>query len=333
MIRLSICIATMNRASLLRETLQSFLAQISPDLEIVLVDGGSVDETPAVVAELQRSTSAIRYERLAEKGGVDQDFFRAVQLARGEYCWLFSDDDLIKPGALQRVIQAIDQKHSLIVVNAELRNTSLTRTLVPNRAEISEDRVYQSNDHERLFTDTAFYLSFIGGVVIRRDVWLERNHDRYAGTEFAHIGIIFQEPLPGTALLIAEPFITIRHGNAAWSSRTFEIWMFKWPDLVWSFSNFSETARRRVYRPEPWRNPITLAQYRAIGAYDHADYDRHLASRLRPIARGIAKLIAVTPARLMNLASVLYCHLTGSTMALDTLRNSRVYFARRGSSG
>jgi hypothetical protein len=101
---------------------------------------------------------------------------------------------------------------------------------------------------EHLFIDALNYLSFIGAVVIRRSIWLGRERVLYFGTEFVHVGVIFQKPLPGSALIIAEPFITIRFGYGQWTSRSFEIWMFKWPKLVWSFKDISSEAKRRVAR-------------------------------------------------------------------------------------
>ena len=42
---LSICIATMNRAGYLRETLEGLARQSAPELEVVVLDGGSTDAT------------------------------------------------------------------------------------------------------------------------------------------------------------------------------------------------------------------------------------------------------------------------------------------------
>ena len=49
---------------------------------------------------------------------------------------------------------------------------------------------------------------------------------KYFGSCFIHIGVIFQDQLPSDTLVISESFIIIRYGNAQWSDRAFEIWMF-----------------------------------------------------------------------------------------------------------
>ena len=47
--RLTIAIPTVNRAELLGRAIESALAQTSPDVEVIVSDNGSTDDTPAVV--------------------------------------------------------------------------------------------------------------------------------------------------------------------------------------------------------------------------------------------------------------------------------------------
>ena len=305
--RLSICIATLNRAAFIGETLHSIISQATDDVEVVVVDGASIDGTDEVVRRHQQLFRGLRYFRQPAAGGVDQDFDRAVALAEGEYCWLMSDDDLLKQGAVETVLAATQRGFALIVVNSEVRDTALGEVLEANRLNVHADRVYHPNEAEGLFVDTVGYLSFIGGVVIRRAVWLARERPRYFGSLFIHVGVIFQGPLPADALVIARPLISIRFGNELWTPRTFEIWMFKWPGLVWSFAQFSAATKRRVCPREPWRRARTLAVYRARGAFSTAEYSRWLEPLLTsPWRRLLARTVARLPARPLALLAAVY---------------------------
>ena len=107
------------------------------------------------------------------------------------------------------------------------------------------------NQNQSSYSRVVSFMSFIGCVVINRDLWLQREKKRYFGTEFIHVGVIFQAPLPGPALVIAEPYITIRFGNAQWTSRALEIWMFKWPNLICHLRIFQNSQGKII----KWKSP------------------------------------------------------------------------------
>lgn len=274
---LSICIATYNRADYIGETLDSIISQLSDEVEIVVVDGASTDNTQSIMEHYVANCSSLHYIRLPQKGGVDQDFCKAVEYAHGEYCWLFPDDDLFKPGAVQRVLRELRNNHSLVIINANVMNRDFSIEFQPSMLDNTEDEIYQPSDMDDLFKRLVPTISFIGCVCIKREVWLQREHARYFGTEFIHVGVIFQEPLPGTAYIIAQPYITIRYGNAQWTSRAFEIWMQKWPRLLWSFNLISDEAKRARVKLEPWRRLRTLRLYRALGSYSPEIYEKIIA--------------------------------------------------------
>jgi abequosyltransferase len=328
MLALTIAITTRNRAAFLGQTLDSILPQLTEAVELLVLDGASTDGTPELVGGCQGRGARLRYVRLETNDGLDRDYDRSVEHSSGEYCWLMTDDDLLKPGAVDAVLRAVAERHSLIVVNAEVRNADFSRVLQARRMGLPADRIFPPLEREHLFAVAGDYLSFIGGVVIKRSVWMERRREPYFGSLFIHFGVIFQATLPGTALVIAAPRITIRYGNASWSRREFEIWMFKWPQLVWSFRDLPETARRAVCRPEPWRRAATLALFRAKGTYSLREYRTWLRPRsLSRRERVTSILIACLPAVVANFAAIVCCSTVrrDKTLSLLELRNSRYY--------
>src|SRR5579864_6892264 len=128
--KLSICIPTYNRANLIGATLDSILAQITDECEIVISDNASTDNTEEVVAAYASRCARIRYNRNGTNIGSDRNHDRAVQLSFGEYCWLMADDDVMKHGAIEAVLNKIHgSSYSLVVVNAEIRNVDLSKIL------------------------------------------------------------------------------------------------------------------------------------------------------------------------------------------------------------
>ncbi len=304
--KLSICIATYNRGKFIGETLDSIIAEMRHGVEIVVVDGASPDETPQVLNRYLRDGHEIQYFREEVNSGVDRDYDKAVSYARGEYCWLMSDDDLIQSGSISRILNAIECKPDLVVVNSEVRNLDFSVLLNTRILKFTSDRDYQENEAESFFVDTASYLSFIGAVVINRNLWLGRDRESYYGTLFVHIGVIFQKPALKKVKVIADPLITIRYGNAMWTPRSFEIWMFKWPSLIWSFKSFSHSAKQSVIPISPWKSTRTLFYNRALGAYTFVEYEKFIALNTTGRIKALAFAIAIFPRKVAYAIAVIY---------------------------
>jgi abequosyltransferase len=304
--KLSICIATYNRGSFIGETLDSILSQIEPGVELLVVDGASTDNTPEVMKHYLTHYPAISYYRELRNSGVDVDYDKAVGYAKGEFCWLMSDDDHLNPGAVQRVLSAIDGKRDLIVVNSEIWNATFSEKLLDRRLRITRDIEYGKDDRDKMFMETANQLGFIGCVVIRRSLWLSSDRASYYGTLFIHVGVIFQRSAVEAVMVIAEPFIAIRGGNATWTARTFEVWAIKWPDLIWSFSGFSDVAKQAVCPRDQWRRFKFLFGHRAMGTYSLSEFHKFLSPKVKGFARAKAYLVAAFPGKMANLMVVFY---------------------------
>jgi len=93
--QISIIIPTFNRAELLPRAVESALAA-GQDVEVIVVDDGSEDETPRVCALMPD----IRYLRLDQNMGVASARNAGVQQSRAEFVTALGDDDLRLPGSL-----------------------------------------------------------------------------------------------------------------------------------------------------------------------------------------------------------------------------------------
>lgn len=303
-VRLSICMATFNRSAYIAETLDSILPQLVPGVELIIVDGASPDNTADVVSPYAIAWQQVRYYRESLNSGVDADYDKAAGYARGEYIWLMTDDDLLKPGGLARVLNIItEEAPDLLVVDAEILDASCSELLQERRFGFSGLRRYGPADRDSLLVDAGDPLSFIGGTIIRRDLWHARDRESFYGSLFVHVGVIFQAPIPRT-ILLGEPLIQIRFGNAMWSARGFEIWMFMWPALVWSFPGFSDGAKARVTAREPWRIPRKLLGFRANGSYSLREYRKFFAGRRVGPWRIMLLCLALFPGQIANLVAL-----------------------------
>lgn len=295
MIPLSICIATFKRAAYIGETLESIIPQLTEGVELLVLDGASPDNTQEIVEGFAARCPQLRYIREDSNSGIDADFDKVVLAARGAHCWLFPDDDTMAPGAIAAVLAELsDSDPDLLVVDCEVRDRDLDNRFEARRMSFSGRRTYGPEEADRMLADLGDALSYIGCAIVRRSTWLSRERQAYYGSLFVHVGALFQAPLQ-KVVAMGQPLIRIRIGNAMWTARGFQIWMFLWPDLIWSFAGFSDQAKHKVVPRNPWLQPQKLLMWRAYGVYGPDEYRQHLRPRTSGLNRVWMQLMARIP--------------------------------------
>jgi len=126
-LRLSICVPTYNFGAFIGATLDSIVGQATDEVEIVVVDGASTDDTAQVVQKIGQVFPRLRYYRREINGGVDADLAEAVDLARADYCWLMSADDVLVPHAVERILGELKEVYDVYLCN----RTECDRDLTP----------------------------------------------------------------------------------------------------------------------------------------------------------------------------------------------------------
>jgi hypothetical protein len=178
-------------------------------------------------------------------------------------------------------LKACSEDPLVVIVDASVHNADFTMMEKERQLPALGKLSYSQRESADFFRECAWHLTFIGAVIVRRDFWLSRERARYYGSEFIHLGVLFQAPIPGTILVIREPLVKIRHGVATWLTRWFEVWMYKWPRLVASFEWIDESVRREVQEPEPWTNWERLYWARTRGNYHWNHFRRLVVPRAR----------------------------------------------------
>lgn len=304
---LSICVNTRNRAALLRETLDSFLIQIDASVEIVVVDGASTDDTQETMQKLVKQHSCIKYHRSDELIGIDEGYDVAVGLATGTYCWMMTDDDLAAPGTIERLIAEIQKGYDLILVNLSCYTKDLQVSLNQRLFQVDTDREFTTETYSEFLSVCSSGLTYIGSVVLKRSLWFEHDRSAYYGSYFAHVAVIFESSLINRILLISHPYILYRSANSSWTPRSFEIWNFKWPQLVWSSTRLTPTEKKIICPEQPWHRLFSIIKSRAMGEYGLGVFNRFLKQELTPLNSGAFVAIAITPKIVANFSLLLYC--------------------------
>ena len=182
---LTIAIPTYNFGNTIGATLDSILDQRLDGVEIVVLDSASTDDTAAVVAERVARCPALRYVRADTRGGIDADMARVIALASAAMVWLFSADDLMRPGALARVVAMVADDRADVILLSHSNCSFDMNILIPSHPILTGSSRYlvvtDAASRSRYFAaaeTTEAFFSYISGIVVRRTVW-----DRLAGAE------------------------------------------------------------------------------------------------------------------------------------------------------
>ena len=104
--KVSIIVPTCNRASMLVRAVESVLAQTFTDFELIIVDDGSSDDTPQVVASL--GDPRIKSLRHSLSRGPAAARNTGIASARGQYLAFLDDDDEFLPTKVEQQVRSLD---------------------------------------------------------------------------------------------------------------------------------------------------------------------------------------------------------------------------------
>jgi glycosyltransferase involved in cell wall biosynthesis len=112
--KVSFVLPTYNYAQYLRTCVDSILEQDYTNLEVVIVDDASCDETPTVAETLCREDSRVRYFRHEQNVGPVNNWNASWKQATGELVWLMSADDaLAAPHVVSRFVKRFQENPSV----------------------------------------------------------------------------------------------------------------------------------------------------------------------------------------------------------------------------
>jgi len=281
--KLSVCISTYNRAEWLTIGLKQFAdAYPAPidGVELVICDDASTDHTPDVVSPYLARPD-FSYRRNLLNVGMLENLRETVQAAGGEYIWVLGDDDLLRPGAIERALQAIGTSPapSLVYVNYAYTNVTDARTvtdfdrffvdaipIVPPEGDLIGPIREICAQNENFFT--AIYT-----LILRRDHALAAYSQDTSGRPFSTMltcipttYYVFNHMMDEMGVWIGDPQIVVNM-NVSWK-RFAPLWILERIPEVYEVARQKGVAAENIDR---WRRhtlPIVAYHFADIFADD-----------------------------------------------------------------
>jgi abequosyltransferase len=282
---LSFVIPTYNFGKFIGETVKSItegVASIGPkDYEIIILDGGSSDETNDVVANLASKYKNIIYKKNSTRGGIDRDLNEVAGMASGNYIWFFSADDILVPGWDLVIAPLLVKKNDIYLVPAELCDLQMKALRKNPIFSIGADNKFLSFSFDfdkaaiRSYLEKANTLealfSFMSSIIIKKAIWdgLKDRPDYY-GSCWAHCAKIIPTLFGGVTIgYVNQYLIKKRGGNDSFMENGFVsrigIAVDGWGRITHNFFNDSE-HQSLIFRLLRKDMPILLFMYAKITA-------------------------------------------------------------------
>lgn len=244
---LSICIPTYNRAAYLKECLDSIVCQFNDleiynQVEIIISDNASEDDTAGVIAEYQKKYVNIYYYRNEENIGAVKNFIAASGLSKGEYLWIFSDDDLQTDDSLKIIIDFIKNNFidllfcNLVGFHEKSGSKSLNLLKINNDIIINNRKDLFNLLNKKFYLSIDYYTTLCSNQIIKKEIFnnnyfLFKKFNSYLDA-FPLPSLFFYSDIEFKSGIIAKQVILNRDNNQTWGYNN-KIRQFFYKDKIW----------------------------------------------------------------------------------------------------
>lgn len=264
---LTIAIPSHNATHFLEEAISSIIAEpeFGLTVDLSISDNSPGQSTTELYKNQFQSNPSIQHHRSLDYDSLDANVNRAVELSTGTYAWIFGDDDLIVPGVLGKLLTFLeDNQPDLVVLNSE--SFQANKTIEVSRVPAGVLDVYLPEQSNAFLHDMGGYLTYVGGILVRRELWLQHYNRCTIGSFFAHIDVVCAIKRGRCAHFFPHPAIRMRMHSQTWTSKAFLIWNCLYPQLIWSLPGYRAASKRAVIPRRPIHSPRRMLAARAYGS-------------------------------------------------------------------
>ncbi len=197
----TILMTVYNGEKYLRETIESVLTQTFPDFELIIINDGSTDGTPAIILEFNDPRIVCHHQPNA---GTCKASNKGLSMAKGKYVARIDADDLCLPDRIARQFEFLEMNPDYVLCASRVRITDADGNYIYT-PELPEDdeQVRAFMDHSNPFAHSATFF--------RKEI-----ADRVGGyyepvnSNFEDFIFLFQLTRYGKAYIFQQPLVSYR---------------------------------------------------------------------------------------------------------------------------
>jgi succinoglycan biosynthesis protein ExoO len=280
--KVTIVIPVYNSASTLPRSVRSATGQTLRDIEILIADDGSADDSADVAEALARDDGRVRVIRMPQNGGKPRAMNRMISEARGEWIAVLDADDAYTATRLERLVGAAEA-HGVAMAADNISYldpgaNQIVRTAFDPAAPL---QILTTKD---LLANTDSFAEFDFGIlkpVIRRDFAQAHGLTYYEQTRLAEdfYYLLNYFVAGGQACLVSEPLycwtMPFSPASRQWTNTGSGAWRYNYREALLANQHFIEEMTRRSEMEVVGMLKSRSRQYRVMIHY--LDAQRHAA--------------------------------------------------------
>ncbi len=240
---LSICIPNYNRVKFLSKLLIQICTQIEKlpipsDVDVVISDNCSTEDIQSIIQKMkQRYRKAkISFAIQPENRGFDVNVLSVVEMAKGEYCWLLSNDDSLYTHSVLDIVSILKKEKSIDTLLLNYAVKDFRRNKIVSPSFNKRTTIIDTSDFVEYFfwyNPFSYYPVFgmnhftLSANIVRRSCW--NNHAKkaepYIGRNCIHLIIILLMQSSQKARMYYEPrpmLVYLINNERSWGKSLWE---------------------------------------------------------------------------------------------------------------
>ncbi|MDH5395631.1 MAG: glycosyltransferase [Gammaproteobacteria bacterium] len=218
-IDISICIPTHNRSDHLANNLEHLLTFSLINFEIIIGDNASTDNTENVVQRFINKFSSFTYHRHTENIGFSRNMDSILRMARGEYIYIISDDDILFENALLEMKNILDTVPTAVAIAGKYLESMDSKTGFRQNYDNKNVIIFKQGDFAHLAKNI---LVCDGHPFMRRELF--QRHCIYNDRSFCLMPLFFKLLSFGDIHFIQEPVFQHLQNIESLSTKMTEHW-------------------------------------------------------------------------------------------------------------
>jgi len=205
--RLTISIPTYNRSNYLADTLRQLHSELEAcdrnEIELIVSDNASPDETESVVKGFIEAGLELRYLRNNQNIGSDANIAQCFNLAQGKYVLILGDDDLFVDGALSKLLDELrDSEYGVVCLRSYGFDHDFRKEYPGEGGKHKLHNIVGS-----FLADIGPLMTFISGCVINKSLLPKVNANDYCGENLVQVHLVIQAALKAKQNLLINRYL------------------------------------------------------------------------------------------------------------------------------